>query len=88
MRQVNEAWRVLGDPSLRAAYDADLARAEREQREPMLPPVDGSDVDFVVDADDEAWSPSPRRGPVAQFLPVALLLLGLLLVLVFTAYAR
>ena len=88
MRQVNDAWRVLGDPTLRAAYDADLARAGREQRDPVLPDLDGGDVDFVVDADDEAWSPTPRRGPVAQYLPIALLLLGVVLVVVVTAYAR
>ena len=88
MRQVNDAWRILGDPTLRAAYDADLARAERDQREPVLPSVDGADVDFVVDADDEAWSPTPRRGPVVQYLPIALLLLGVVLIVVVTAYAR
>jgi curved DNA-binding protein CbpA len=88
MREINDAWRVLGDPTLRAAYDADLARAERENREPVLPPVDGSDIDFVVDAADEAWSPGPPRGLVAQYLPVALLLLGLVLIVVVTAYAR
>ena len=88
MREVNDAWRVLGDPTLRAAYDADLARAERNHQRPLVPADDlGAEVDFVIDAEDEAWAP-PRRSPVVQFLPIALVLLGLVLILVVTAYAR
>lgn len=88
MGQINEAWRVLGDPTLRAAYDADLARADRTRAEPQFRPPSADDDDVVVDAAGEEWAPAQPRGLVAQYLPVALLLLGVFLLLLITAYAR
>ena len=86
MRLVNQAWQVLGDPVARAAYDAQLARTHR-------PGVDDDPPGDPLGAwrgplPDEQW---PAERPTSVLVPLLplLLLVGLLLVIaVFTAYAR
>jgi DnaJ-domain-containing protein 1 len=85
MQEVNEAWRVLGDPGRRRRYDAELnpvttARArwdtddERFQSRP-----DGTMPDQV-----ESLEPTER---VIRGLPWIILIVVLLAIFVFTAYA-
>ncbi|MBW3644839.1 MAG: J domain-containing protein [Actinobacteria bacterium] len=82
MQQLNEAWRVLGDPVRRSHYDralADAARAARpvhpvgdEQPYPR-PPAEPEDVGVAV--------------TVVRGLPWVVMLTVLLLIFVFTAFA-
>ena len=73
MRQLNEAWRVLGDQARRAAYDRELAFA----RAPSRPAADAPVLDFgryagwridavaAVDDDYLAWlSRTPAGRPL------------------------
>lgn len=85
MRLVNQAWSVLGDPVSRAAYDAELVRARRPA---------GADVPddpllaWQGPVADEQW---PAEKPTSVLVPLMplLLLVGLLvLIAIFTAYAR
>lgn len=85
MRLVNQAWSVLGDPVSRAAYDAELARAQRPPS-PDLP--DDPLLAWQGPVADEQW---PAEKPTSVLVPLMplLLLVGLLvLIAVFTAYAR
>ncbi len=54
MREINAAWKVLGDRPARTRYDQALARAERVGSAPPRPRPSGS-----------ASAPEPGRGPVA-----------------------
>lgn len=57
MRDVNEAWRVLGDPDRRRDYDARLRR----------PPEPGADRGFQpFDLEDD---PDPREAPDQPYRP-------------------
>ncbi|MBL8777915.1 MAG: J domain-containing protein [Acidimicrobiales bacterium] len=87
MRVVNAAWQVLGDPVSRAAYDAELARAARAAEvddggpaDPLLAwqPADG----------DERWPAERPTSVLVPLMPLLLLVGLLLLIAVFTAYAR
>lgn len=80
MQQLNEAWRVLGDPARRSDYDralADAARAARpvhpvgDEQPHQHPPAEPGDVAVTV-----------VRG-----LPWVVMLTVLLLIFVFTAFA-
>ena len=90
MRVVNAAWQVLGDPVSRAAYDAELARAARAAE------VDGVDAGAPADpllawqpADgDERWPAERPTSVLVPLMPLLLLVGLLLLIAVFTAYAR
>jgi curved DNA-binding protein CbpA len=85
MQDVNEAWRVLRDASSRAAYDADMARAA------------ASSSGGVTGGHVQGWD-EPYRGAVAEpgdiavaFVRVApwiAILVVLLAIIVFTAFAR
>ena len=87
MRVVNAAWQVLGDPVSRAAYDAELARSAR-----------AADVDTDAPADpllawqapdgDERWPGERPTSVLVPLMPLLLLVGLLLLIAVFTAYAR
>ena len=87
MRMVNAAWQVLGDPVSRAAYDAELARTAREADVDAGAPAEPPLV-WQSPEGDERW---PAERPTSVLVPLMplLLLVGLLLVIaVFTAYAR
>ena len=87
MRDVNQAWDVLGDPDRRRRYDEDrrvekrAARAARPENapDPDWVPFDDEDIDYSELIDD-----TPMRGTGVprwlQVLPAGLLALGLLLV--------
>jgi curved DNA-binding protein CbpA len=78
MREINEAWAVLGDPDRRRDYDAQLRTDARRNRRPNAPspdfvPFDDSpDVDAADLLDDTpvAGTEVPRW---LQILPAALL---------------
>ncbi|MDP9019496.1 MAG: J domain-containing protein [Actinomycetota bacterium] len=80
MQELNEAWRVLGDPVRRSRYDRALVEAARPA--PPVPPVDG-----------EQLYRQPRAEPgdvgvaVVRGLPWLLMLTVLFLIFVFTAFA-
>ena len=82
MRAVNEAWQVLSDPVSRAAYDAELVRAGRDDAPAST--LDDWDAPVV----DERWPAERPTSAIAQLLPL-LILVGLLLAIaIFTAYAK
>ncbi len=83
MAAVNEAWRVLGDPGRRAAYDASLT-ASRAAAVTSVPTA--AQPPGLVDTDDEA-SPDGRSF-WAVALPWMLMLVVLGAIFLFTAYAR
>jgi curved DNA-binding protein CbpA len=85
IRAVNEAWQVLGDPVRRAAYDADLARRQRDGTDD---PRAADDDDWADEGDDERWPAERPSSVIAGLLPLLVLVALLLLVVVFTAYAR
>lgn len=83
MREINQAWAVLGDPERRRAYDAERRAEARTHRVPNAPhpdfvPLDDEDVDYAALLDD-----TPIEGTDVprwlQVLPAALLALGSLL---------
>ncbi|HEY2813824.1 MAG TPA: J domain-containing protein [Acidimicrobiales bacterium] len=85
MQEVNEAWRVLGDPGRRRRYDAELdpvmsvrARWESED-ERFATRLDGTMPETV-----EVMDPASR---VIRGLPWVVLIVVLLAIFVFTAYA-
>lgn len=79
MQEVNEAWRVLGNPGRRVAYDVGRRRGGRARR-PPTPTFESGDL-FVDDA------PTDPLTRVVRGLPWALVLLALAAIFVFTAYA-
>lgn len=94
MREVNEAWAVLGDPAARARYDLEL-RASLRGRSPAggrggpAPAVDPDPEEWSEDPDDDedlvelsrAEAAFLRRGPVVLALVLALV------IFIGTAYA-
>lgn len=89
MREINEAWRALGDPARRRSYDATLRGAPRTPapvsragvRSPM--PVEDSDDDLI----DVMGEMGPLQAQVVRGLPWVLLLGVFAAIFVFTAYA-
>ncbi len=87
MQMVNASWQVLGDPVSRAAYDAELARAARAADA-------GADTDPLGDPDSpapeghERWPGERPTSVLVPLMPLLLLVGLLLLIAVFTAYAR
>lgn len=80
MQVVNEAWRVLRDPSTRRTYDASLVPPS-----PSLPPgVDPMDVPFH----GSAAQPGDVGVAIARALPWAAVLLVLALIFLVTAVAN
>lgn len=82
MQVVNAAWQVLGDPATRAAYDAELARANRDPS--PITPLEEWDGPVA----DEEWPSERPTSALAQLLPLLLLVAILLAIFVFTAYAK
>lgn len=80
IRTVNEAWEVLGDPASRATYDAELARSRRDD------PARWEAA--VSDEDDEHWPAERPSSVIAGLLPLLVLVALLMVIVVFTAYAR
>jgi len=76
MQDLNEAWRVLGDPARRRTYDATLVR----------PRAAAVDVEAEVDVGVE-FERVPRM-PVVRGLPWAILLAVLAAIFVVTAFAK
>jgi curved DNA-binding protein CbpA len=87
MREVNEAWRVLGNPARRLAYDVERRDADRRAR--VAPPTGvgeryafaTGDL-FVQDVDD-----SGLLTRLVRALPWVLLVGALLGIFIFSAYA-
>lgn len=81
MQELNEAWRVLGDPGRRSAYDRALLEAARPPRPPR--PAGRS---------DEPFGPAPAEPgdvgvTVVRGLPWMVVLTLLFVIFVFTAFA-
>lgn len=80
MRAINAAWHVLGDPTRRAAYDAELRSARAPGRSarpenapsPDFVPLDDDDTDYAALLDDTPLN-AVRVPRVLQVLPAALL---------------
>lgn len=86
IRAVNEAWHVLGDPVSRATYDADLARQWRDG-DGHRSHDSGPDSGFEDDG-DERWPADRPSSVIAGLLPLLVLVTLLMLIVVFTAYAK
>jgi hypothetical protein len=87
MREVNEAWRVLGNPGRRLAYDVERRQASRTARVTPPGPV-GDGHGFATGelfADDVADPDVVTR--LIRALPWILLVGSLLGIFVFSAYA-
>ena len=78
MQEINEAWRVLGNPGRRLAYDT--TRRPTQTRVATAVPFPSGDL-FVDEAPPDAVS------RVIRALPWALVLFALGAIFVFTAYA-
>jgi hypothetical protein len=82
MRDINQAWAVLGNPDLRRSYDAERrteARATRPNNAPHpdFVPIDDEDIDYAELLDDTPMDGTdvPRW---LQVLPAGLLAAGVL----------
>ncbi len=80
MAKVNEAWRVLGDPGRRAAYD----RARQPPVAPSAPPVDAREYGRRGDSFDEVVV-SNAAGCALRVVPMVVTLTVLLGILIATA---
>jgi curved DNA-binding protein CbpA len=84
MQALNEAWRVLGHPPRRREYDRRLAGAEGgEPAVPFEPGEPGEPGEPT--ADELGWVDPVTR--IVRVLPWVMILLVLLAIFVFTAYA-
>ena len=87
MQELNEAWRVLGDPTRRARYDQALEAASAPRRASAFP--------STADADDEDARPysHPLAQPgdlgisIVRALPWVAIVVVLAAIFVFTAFA-
>jgi hypothetical protein len=95
MQDVNEAWRVLRDPSSRAAYDRALSGARLPPSRPPRPPRPTA-APYEDDADDDDLDrPYPQRPAepgdigvtVVRGLPWVAVAVVLAAIFVFTAFA-
>jgi hypothetical protein len=84
MRAINEAWRVLGNPARRVAYEAQRRRSTEPPPRPAEP-TQGFSTGSLFDLDDEG--PPDAAARVVRLLPWVLLALVLGTIFVFTAYA-
>lgn len=92
MREINEAWRTLGDPVRRRRYDETLrttrqpaARPNGNRMRTAVPvPTPTDDDDDMIDVMGEI---GPLQAQVVRGLPWVLLLLVFGAIFVFTAYA-
>src|SRR5690606_13392558 len=81
MREINEAWAVLGDPERRRAYDAERRARARARRASNAPHPDFVPYDDGDDADDlDLLDDTPMEGTHVprwlQVLPAALVAFG------------
>jgi hypothetical protein len=81
MRQLNEAWAVLGDPERRQRYDAGLGDSPARSgpspsasAPPVFVPYDDDDTDYAALLDDAPVGNGARVPRAAQLAPVLLLL--------------
>lgn len=87
MQEVNEAWRVLGNPARRLAYDVERREAGRRAR--VAPPTGVGDR-FAFSTGDlfqEDVPPIDLFTRIVRALPWVLVFVGLAAIFVFTAYA-
>ncbi|MEZ5378111.1 MAG: J domain-containing protein [Acidimicrobiales bacterium] len=97
MRDVNEAWRVLGDQQRRTTYDHSLAGPVRQPRPGVQTSADGVtridprllDPEFLAarrrsQADDIEY----KNSWMLRVLPMAAFIVLIVGIIVFTAYAR
>jgi hypothetical protein len=82
MRDINQAWAVLGDPNRRRSYDAERRAESRAARpnnapHPDFVPIDDEDIDYAELLDDTPMDGThvPRW---LQVLPAGLLAAGVL----------
>lgn len=91
MREVNEAWQVLGDADRRRAYDEEQRRASGRSASPREPGRARSSVPAVVDDDDDLVELAGDMGPVQAGLfrhgPWVALVVIFAVIFVVTAYA-
>lgn len=87
MREVNEAWRVLGNPARRLAYDVERREADRRARVAPPGPVGDTWGFSTGDLLAEDIDPPDLRTRLIRALPWILLVGTLLGIFVFTAYA-
>jgi len=80
MAKVNEAWRVLDDPDLRAAYD----RSRQLPVAPSAPSVDDREYGHRGDSFDDVAVSNPA-GCALRVVPAAVILVVLLGILITTA---
>lgn len=83
MRELNEAWRVLGDPGRRRAYDRSMVVGPRVHPMPGRPAVDPDDIPYF-------HAPAEPRDcgvAVARGLPWVVAVVVLIGIFVFTAFA-
>jgi len=80
MREINQAWSILGDPGRRRSYDADIRTVADASRRPNAPhpdfvPIDDEEIDYAELLDD-----TPMEGTNVprwlQVLPAGLLAVG------------
>lgn len=83
MRELNEAWRVLGDPRRRRAYDEALMADLRAQLRPPPPEVDPDDRPYV----HAPAEPGDIGVSVVRGLPWVVAVVVLVGIFVFTAFA-
>jgi hypothetical protein len=83
MRELNEAWRVLGDPGRRCAYDRSLVAGPDVYPRARPPGVDPDDVPYF----HEPAEPGDIGVIVARALPWVVALAVLVGIFVFTAFA-
>lgn len=83
MQQLNEAWRVLGDPEQRRAYDQSMVVGPRVHPRPGRPAVDPDDVAYF----HPLAEPGDIVVSVARGLPWFVALAVLIAIFVFTAFA-
>ena len=87
MREVNEAWRVLGNPARRLAYDVERREANRQARTAPPGPVGDGFAFSTGDLLAEDIDPPNLRTRLIRALPWILLVGTLLGIFIFSAYA-
>jgi curved DNA-binding protein CbpA len=84
MQDVNEAWRVLGDAGRRAAYDRALAAAAS----PPRPTSGPADIDWDRPYRGTPAQPGDITVAIVRAAPWIAVLIVLVAIVVFTAFAR
>jgi hypothetical protein len=87
MQEVNEAWRVLGNPARRLAYDVERREAGRRPRAAQPTGVGDRYAFSTGDLFHEDVPPIDLLTRVIRALPWVLVFVGLGAIFVFTAYA-